>query len=815
MDSFKPRLFYSYSHKDKAFREELEHRLSLLKSNQLLTDWSDRQILPGQSIGEKTRQEIDSADIIAFLLSPDFIASKPCRDEWDRAVQNAGDRPRFRVPIVVRPCAWKDLLEDDDIKALPVDGKPISTYRDADSAWQEVYDGIKSVLQRLRSTFTPKASFLETMECMDFVSLNEFSLSKMFVFLTLSRINAQDDANASVVEDRITNFDSLISHGNCLLHGPDMSGRTALARYIYLTLLNRNQRALIIDFKDSHGRYDRVIRNAYSEQFNGDFTLWVREPQRTLIIDNLSSSPAQMDLIMHAVQNFDCVIATSSSDTYYSYFRDEKRLNSFEKFRIEPLTRVQQERLIRSRIDLMSSVAKTDGAVDDFEKRVNAVIGKGIVPRYPFYVLSILQTFEAFMPSNLSITSYGHCYYVLILASLIKAGIADRDEDINVCINFAEHLAFRIFQSPEFGKSEFEEFLRGYRKEYLLQDAILNRLMRSDHGILNAEGKFRVPYMQHFFLGAYLAKPITERKQIVESLCNRSSITDNHLTLLFVIHHAVDDDVIDHIVNMTTRLFSKTQPAILDRTETGRFSDVVKALPDHVLSGESVETERRREREMLDSNTNDDDDDDLAVVEEANDWYRTLRNMDILAHVLRVRYGKLTKRKLGDIVETVAEGGLRLVNSILKDEDEIRQLAEYLSTTVGPRANIDKVRRLVRLVSFIWTMVNVEKIVDAVGHRQLREIVAEVIARKGTPAYDIIGYFGLLDISSELTDETRDQLDSLLKRHDDPFVRYVLSIRTQIYMNTHKSKAKVEQKFCSLLGIPYRHRLRLGRPVDR
>ena len=105
-------------------------------------------------------------------------------------------------------------------------------------------------------------------------------------------------------------------------------------------------------------------------------------------------------------------------------------------------------------------------------------------------------------------------------------------------------------------------------------------------------------------------------------------------------------------------------------------------------------------------------------------------------------------------------------------------------------------------------MVNIERIVDAVGHRDIRPVVADVIERKQTPAYDIIGYFGLLDGADELTETIKSELDALWGRHDDPFVRRVLSMRTQFYMNTHRSNTRVEQQICSLLGIQYKDRLR-------
>ena len=146
--SFYANLFYSYSHKDAQYRDDMETALSLLRRDNLLKDWSDQNILPGQSISREVRKKMDGADILAFLLSPDFIASDECMKEWEYAKQLvARDKPIFRIPIILRACAWQDLLINDDIKALPNDGKPVASFDDKDTAWLQVYESIKAVLE--------------------------------------------------------------------------------------------------------------------------------------------------------------------------------------------------------------------------------------------------------------------------------------------------------------------------------------------------------------------------------------------------------------------------------------------------------------------------------------------------------------------------------------------------------------------------------------------------------------------------------------------------------------------------------------------
>ena len=103
-------------------------------------------------------------------------------------------------------------------------------------------------------------------------------------------------------------------------------------------------------------------------------------------------------------------------------------------------------------------------------------------------------------------------------------------------------------------------------------------------------------------------------------------------------------------------------------------------------------------------------------------------------------------------------------------------------------------------------MTNIEQIVNSINHPDVRQLVDEVVAQQSTPAYDLIGYFSHLDGSERLTESLQNELRKLLKDHKDRFLKSVLSIRTQHYMNTHHSDVSIEQSICSLLNIKYRSR---------
>ena len=811
--AFNANLFYSYSHKDAQHKSDMETALSLLKKDNLLKDWSDQNILPGQTISKEIKEKMDEADIFVFLLSPDFIASDACMEEWEYAKQLVAEgKPIFRIPIILRECPWKDWLSNDGIKALPKDGKSVANFDDKDTAWLQVYEGIKIVINQLRETFTPKSELIREMEITDFVSMEHVTLQDIFVFPTLSYYPPQAK-DGPLERETIKDQAELLAKKYLLIHGAEMSGKTALGRHLFLSLTkDQSTPVLHIDLQEVSGKFnEKIFSDAYYRQFSGDYSRWKEQEGKILILDNLSSTPNLIELIEFAKNLFDKIVITLPSDVFHSFFRDEARLVDFHEVKIEPLSHQQQEELIRKRLALSDrSEPVTDGFVDQIEKHVNSIIiSNKIVPRYPFFVLSILQTYEAFMPTDLSITSYGHCYHVLIVASLIKAGISSKDNDINACLNFAEELAFKIYQDAKLHtpiELDFDGFVDKYQENFIISCPILNRLKERDYGIITEDGRFRTPYMYYFFLGRFLSRETKKNKDVIEQMCEQSHVSSNYLTLLFIIHHTNDSQIIDDILLRTMCTLDNVDPARLNRAETDSFKETVGNLPENILSGNSVAEERKKERGIRDINEDqvetEDDSEEPIDKNPVNDIYRILKNNEIMGQILRNKYGSLEKTKIKEVIETVSDSGLRLVKFGLINKDWITDEANYLQKKY-PDHNIEEIRKFIQFLSFLWTIGNVERIVSSINVPEIREVVNEVVLQKSTPAYDLIGYFNHLDSIEKLTNGAKQELETLLKKHNDLFFKKVLSIRTQHYMNTHSSHTRMEQSVCSLLKVKY------------
>lgn len=142
-------VFFSYSHKDEDLRDELEVHLSGLKRQGVISTWHDRRITAGSELGSAIDGNLNSADVILLLVSPDFINSDYCYDkEMDRALERHSRGEARVIPVILRPCDWHE-LPFGKLLATPTDGKPVTKWTDRDEAFLDVVRSIKAALKEL------------------------------------------------------------------------------------------------------------------------------------------------------------------------------------------------------------------------------------------------------------------------------------------------------------------------------------------------------------------------------------------------------------------------------------------------------------------------------------------------------------------------------------------------------------------------------------------------------------------------------------------------------------------------------------------
>jgi TIR domain len=145
------KVFVSYSHADEKYKDELLKHLSPLKRMNLISEWHDRKLRPGEEWDATISKNLESADLILLLVSIDFINSKYCYDiELEKALELHAGGKCVVIPVIIRSCLWQH-TPFAKLQALPRDGKAVSSWFDTDDAFATVSEGVRVAAEALLS----------------------------------------------------------------------------------------------------------------------------------------------------------------------------------------------------------------------------------------------------------------------------------------------------------------------------------------------------------------------------------------------------------------------------------------------------------------------------------------------------------------------------------------------------------------------------------------------------------------------------------------------------------------------------------------
>jgi hypothetical protein len=150
-------VFFSYSHADEGLRDQLEKHLAMLKRQGVIETFHDRRIAAGDEVDRSISAELERADVILLLVSPDFLASAYCYDrEMLRAVERHNLGEARVIPVILRHCEWHH-APFGKLMATPLDGKPVRSFPDQDEGFLQVTKAIRQAIAPAGAQAAPAA----------------------------------------------------------------------------------------------------------------------------------------------------------------------------------------------------------------------------------------------------------------------------------------------------------------------------------------------------------------------------------------------------------------------------------------------------------------------------------------------------------------------------------------------------------------------------------------------------------------------------------------------------------------------------------
>jgi len=554
----------------------------------------------------------------------------------------------------------------------------------------------------------------------------------------------------------------------------------------------------------------------------GSFDDWLLKSNKAVLIDDFHHKISR-NIISYLLENFAKVILAVENAEYLVYYREDPAFAGFSVVTLRPFSLSMQEKLIRKWMSFgkMGNNASevNDLEIDKLEEKVNAIVSVNqIVPRFPFYILTILQSFEMFMPKDYGITAHGHCYQALLTAQLIRKDL--KLDEIDSCLNFLTELAFDMYMtrrtSKRYGLADYCKFKERYSANYYILKGIIRRIEERDYPILKLEDEvtaFEYSYIYYFFLGKYLATH--SDKLIIDEVCHDIHYKENAFIIIFTVHHAQKKDLLDTIMTHCASSFDKIAPAELTTEETKFMQNLVNDLPKSIISNRPIEENRQRERELSLADLNEAEEDDQEDVE-LIEITKSMRIIEVLAQILKNRGGSFDKKSVLEVLENTIDLGLRILRVFLNDlqkpefaswlherlSEAERESIELRSKSYDDAHRVRFVEKAIQLFGYITTISMLNKISHSLRSDKLLEPIAEISKKKRTPAYDIVEF--LVRISQKGLDSASVMtLITDFEKSKNYWAERTLSFHVQQYLNTHRVLFRERQRIFEMLGLKY------------
>lgn len=834
----KLKLFISYSHTDNKeenpYIEEFKKHITPLKTNGLIEDWYDREILPGKNFENQIENNLEKADIICLFISSNFISSPACQEEKKKAFELRKSRGVIVIPVILAPCAWQDdFNEYSKILALPTDAKPVLEFENRDNAWLDVYKGLKKVVEdeikirqiKLNEKFE---EFLQDTEILSKAHPQKETvlLDDIFIHPELYEYNNLREFKRKISsKDLIENF---FDYKKVVIAGEGQSGKTTLCKIIFRELRKRNYIPIYVSDKERKfsGLIENRILKAYEKQYEGMSFDEIDTMRVVPIIEDFHLAKRKEEHIKALSKYPFCLLVVD--DIFSLNIKDEESISSFAYFRINELKPSLRYELIkkwaylkdpgRKEIELYREI---DQKHEIIEQTLGKIFGRGVMPAYPFFILTAIKTYETFaIPLDKEITSLGYCYQALIYFYLIKQGV--KNDEIDIYLNFLTELAYHFYTEGkgELSIQDINNFVKYYKNKFVFpikQEVVLRRL----NPIISLDSfsnySFSYPYIYYFFISKYFADNIKKDEiwKEIENIMQNLHVDENAYIAIFLVHHTKDIKILDELELNAMVLYDKYKPALLTKDDVKFFDEQIDIIVKASLPPSNATPEKTR-HDILESQDKEEEkeikmDEPLEL---EKDLRRAIRTAEVIGAILKNRGGSLKKTKAEELFEEAMNIHLRILSSffeIIKDGNAQKMIVEIISKALKEiisekrkilsKNELDKIaRRIFWNLNFFFVYGVINKIAHSLGSDKLVEVIEKVHNKLNTPASFLVKEKILMWYLKNL------KIDEILKRIDQEdfseIAKKVLRFMVVEYNALHPINFKDKQKLENKLKIP-------------
>jgi hypothetical protein len=679
----------------------------------------------------------------------------------------------------------------------------------------------------------------------------DLTLDDLFVYPDLSteslkRLRGVLGRSKNIGSERT--LDYIASKQRVLICGGDKSGKTALARKLFLDLkTNHRLVPLFVSGADLVSGNERTILDCMYAKFRTQYRpdqleAYIQLPlsRRVLIVDDWHKTrlnyKGQLAVVAVAKRFFGKIIVFAGDilPALALATREVNPFNDFDDCEIKEFGNYLRGKLIDRWETLGRECTAEDETlvheIHEAEKLVLTLLGKNLLPSYPVIILSVLQTWEAGRAGDAQAGSYGYLIEVLITTALAK--VSKGFTDLNAKNIFISRLAYHLFRTRRqtVTEAEVQRLTEQYFAEYsirlntasILRDLEEAQIIRGDGG----NYRFSYRYYYYYFVARYLADNLRDKKEqahvrgVLEDMADKVHSEEYSSILVFVVYRTQDAGLIEHILQNAKQIYAAHTPCDFER-DVEFLNKLYEEPPKMLLPAtdvrENIEENRRRldaAREEAEDQVPSGEEEPVKYSDELTDLLKiniALKNLQLMGQVLRNFAGSLRKEVKIEIARSAYQLGLRTLNAILRmGESNLEQLRSYLAQLIREYRTFDQKeleRKADDAVVFLTRRIAysfVKRISYAVGHSMLEQTYRDVVTEEGDRTS-----IRLVDLSVKLDHFSGFPQDDVLEMWDrlkktNFFSSTVLRDMVANYLYLFQADYTIRQRIGKLLQIETR-----------
>jgi len=672
------------------------------------------------------------------------------------------------------------------------------------------------------------------------------TLEDIFVFPDINKLSLEKRIEGRATPELIPSKDVkgfLLREKKLIVSGGDRSGKTSLAKTLYVELLKLRLIPVTVLGDNLKSVKEKNVIELVNDTFKRQYTRESLEnykqleiSRKVLIIDDWHRTRLTWEgkaILLDVLTRLFGRIYLFSGEGFRieeisKYGATANPLRAFNFCELREFGHVLRAKLIERWYsigrDFTWDINEHAHEFHETEKLLSTLLGKNLIPSYPETVLSILQAFETHRSPSTPSGSYGYLYEALLTSAL--ANVCKDSSELDLMYTVISKLAFYLFQTDRklISQADVEEISRSYFSEYSIdfnRSDLLERLEIAQVLVkIDGNHSFRYRYVYYYFVARYFQEALRDSsvapdmKKKLYTMADQVYYEEYSRILMFVLYLTKDSELIRHIIENANSIYRNQEPCDFQQ-HIDFINRLYKEAPKVLISSSDLEKNREEYRKKLDEERSEDkflqvQDEKLAYSEELNDIIKiniACKTLDLLGQTLKNFPGSLHKGLKLEMAHACYFLGLRLARAILRiAENNLEQFRNYIAELIREHRSSLTESELAKTTdeAVIWLTRRVsfailKRVSYAVGLELLRETYKDLLeASKGLVSVRLIDLSVKLDHFTAFPEgEVQELWDQLAKNY---FCETIIRDMVAHYIY--------------LFGLDYRILQRIGAKLD-